>query len=149
VNHGKPVRSVRSAKTIFLVSDSLDKVPASLAGFEKPLGHPFELVPEISPVAPMGPGLPLKVKLLFGGKPLAGCKVSFVPRGVTLKDGTDAEYERTTDQAGRASFTPKTGNFYLVVAHHKTGETREKYEDTQYAATLAVLVPEKCPCCGD
>jgi hypothetical protein len=149
VNHGQPVRSIRSAKTYFLVSDLLDKVPANLAGYEKPLGHALELVPEASPVAPMGPGTAIKVRLLFHGKPLTGTKVSFVPRGVTLKDGTDPDYERTTDAAGRAGFTPKTGNFYLVVAHYKTGVKGEKYEDTQYAATLAVLVPEKCPCCGD
>jgi uncharacterized GH25 family protein len=122
VNHGNPVRSVRSAKAYFLVSDSLDKVSANLAGFEKRLGHALELVPEVSPIAPMGPGMPLKLRLLFNGKPLSGVKVSFIPRGTTLKEGTDAEYERTTDPDGRASFTPKTGNFYLVVAHHKTGE---------------------------
>jgi uncharacterized GH25 family protein len=149
VNHGKPVRSVRSAKTYFLVSDSLDKVPANLAGYEKPLGHALELVPEASPVAPMGPGTPIKVRLQFRGKPLGDIKVSFIPRGVTLKEGTDAEYERVTDKDGRASFTPKSGNYYLVVAHHKVDEKTEKYEEALYTATLSVFVPEKCPCCGD
>ena len=110
VNHGKPVRSVRSAKTYFVVSDSLDRVAKDLPGYDRPLGHALELVPEANPAAPMGPGIAIKVRLLFRGKPLAGTKVSFVPRGVALKDGTDAEYERTTDKDGRASFTPKTGN---------------------------------------
>src|SRR4029079_7955343 len=58
VNHGRPVRSVRSAKAYFVASDSLDKVPAKLPGFDKPLGHKLELVPEANPVAPMGPGHP-------------------------------------------------------------------------------------------
>ena len=149
VNHGKPVRSVRSAKAYFVVSASLDKVPAKLPGFEKPLGHKLELVPEANPVAPMGPGQAIKVKLLYNGKPLGGVKVSFVPRGVTLKEGTDTEYERTTDKDGRASFTPRTGNYYLVVCHHDTDEKGDKYEATKYAATMTVFVPEKCLCCDE
>lgn len=149
VNHGKPVRSVRSAKCFFQASDSLDKVEKLTSGFESPLGHALEIVPTSNPVAPMGPGTPIAVKLLFNGKPLAGVKVSFVPRGVTLKEGTDAEYERQTDAEGKCRFTPKTGNYYLVVAHHTTNEKSEKYEETKYSATLTVFVPEKCPCCGD
>lgn len=149
VNHGKPVRAVRSAKVFFLASNSLDKVPAHLSGFEKPLGHKLELVPEANPVAPMGPGTAIKVKLLLNGKPLAGERVSFVPRGVALKEGADDAHDRTTDKDGRASFTPRTGNYYLVVAHHETDEKGEKYEATKYAATLVVFVPEKCPCCDE
>jgi uncharacterized GH25 family protein len=149
VNHGKPLRSVRSAKTYFVVSDSLDKVAKDLPGHDTPLGHALELVPEANPAAPMGPGVAIKVKLLLRGKPLAGTKVSFIPRGATLKEGTDPEYERTTDRDGRASFTPKTGNYYLVVARHATDEKGEKYEGTRYAATLTVLVPQKCPCCDE
>jgi uncharacterized GH25 family protein len=151
VNHGKLVRSVRSAKAYFLASPSLDKVRADWGGFDKPLGHALELVPAANPVAPMGPGTAIKVKLLFNGKPLAGEKVSFVPRGVALKDGLDPEYERVTDADGKAQFTPKAGNYYLVVAHRTepapAGET--KYESVKYAATLTVFVPERCPCCGE
>ena len=66
VNHGKPVRSVRSAKTYFVASDSPRQgVAKDLPGFDRPLGHALELVPEANPVAPMGPGTPIKVKLLF------------------------------------------------------------------------------------
>ena len=151
VNHGKQVRSVRSAKVFFLASPSLDKVRSDWKGYEKALGHALELVPESNPVAPMGPGTPIKVKLLFNGKPLADAKVSFVPRGVTLKEGMDAEYERMTTTDGKAQFTPKSGNYYLVVAHKSedapSGET--KYESIKYAATLTVYVPDRCPCCGE
>src|SRR5688500_5450903 len=79
-----PVRSVKSAKTFFVVSKSLDKVPMDNPGFDKPLGHAFELVPEANPVTPMGPGTPIKVRLLYKGKPLTGTRVSFIPRGETL-----------------------------------------------------------------
>jgi uncharacterized GH25 family protein len=151
VNHGQLVRSVRSAKAYFLASPSLDAVRADWQGFDKPLGHALELVPETNPVAPMGPGTAIKVKLLFRGKPLGKATVSFVPRGVPLKDGFDPAYERVTAADGKTQFTPKAGNYYLVVAHHTepapAGET--KYESVKYAATLTVFVPDRCPCCGE
>ena len=56
VNHGTPVRSVRSAKTYFVAGDSLDKLPKDLPGFDKPLGHAIELVPAANPVLGAGPG---------------------------------------------------------------------------------------------
>src|SRR5258705_600180 len=44
VNHGQPVRSIKSAKTFFVVSPSLDKPNLTNPGFEKPLGHALEIV---------------------------------------------------------------------------------------------------------
>ncbi|MGQ0635453.1 MAG: DUF4198 domain-containing protein [Planctomycetaceae bacterium] len=150
VNHGRPVRSIRSAKTYFVVSQSLDRVPANLAGFDRPLGHALELVPVVNPVAPMGPGEKISVRLLLRGRPLADARVSFIPRGETLASGLDAMFERMTDGDGRAEFIPATGNYYLVVAHHKADDERgDEYDLTQYAATLTVLVPELCPCCDE
>jgi len=150
VNHGKPVRAVRSAKTYFIVSPTLDKVSKGWTGFGRPLGHTLELVAATNPVAPMGPGTPISVKLLFQGKPLADTRISFIPRGETLSEGFDKTYERTTDAEGRASFTPRTGNYYLVVAHHKEdADGKAGYEAVAYTATLTVFVPEICPCCGE
>ncbi|HEY7157766.1 MAG TPA: DUF4198 domain-containing protein [Gemmataceae bacterium] len=145
-----PTRSVKSAKTYFVVSKGLDNVSRDNPGFDKPLGHALELVPQASPVTPMGPGTPIKVKLLYKGKPLAGARVSFIPRGVTLTEGFDARYERKTDERGLASFTPTEGNYYLVVAHHlEPKESGKKHQSTKYSATLTVLVPQVCPCCGE
>ena len=149
VNHGKPVRSVRSSKAYFGVSDSLDRIGKNFTGFDRALGHKIELVPECNPIVPMGPGQPIKVKLLFQGKPLSGVKVSFIPRGITLKDESDPDYERTTDGQGKASFTPKIGTYYLVAAHYPREETGSGFESTLYSATLCIFVPEKCPCCID
>lgn len=150
VNHGKPVRSVKSAKSFFLASTSLDKVSADLPGFAQPLGHPLELVPIVNPVAPMGPGKAIQVRVLLKGKPLPNGRVSFIPRGQTLTPDFDDRFERRTDEQGLASFTPTSGNYYLVVVHHKSPEEKTKdYELTQYSATLTVFVPEVCPCCGD
>jgi uncharacterized GH25 family protein len=145
-----PTRSVKSAKTFFVISKSLDNVPRDNPGFDKPLGHALELVPEASPVTPMGPDTPIKVRLLYKGKPLAGAQVSFIPRGTTLTESFDPRYERKTDAEGRASFTPTEGNYYLVVAHHlEPLESGKGYTSTKYSATLTILVPQVCPCCGE
>ena len=149
VNHGKPVRSVKSGKTCFVVSQKLDDVPEDNPGFDKVLGHPLEIVPEANPVTPMGPEVPIRVKVLLHGKPLPEARVSFIPRGTTLAEGFDDEYERRTNENGRASFAPKEGNYYLVAVHHKTDERGEGYESTSYSATLTIFVPDVCPCCGE
>jgi uncharacterized GH25 family protein len=108
------------------------------------------LVPETNPVTPMGPGTPIRVRLLYKGKPLAGARVSFIPRGETLSKDFDGRYERKTDARGRAEFTPTEGNYYLVVAHWlEPKEKGEGYQSTKYSATLTVLVPQVCPCCGE
>ena len=78
---------------------------------------------------------------------MADTIVSFIPRGHDLKEGLDSEFERKTDAAGVASFTPKTGNVYLIVAHHQLPRSGANYENTKYSATLTVFVPEICPCC--
>lgn len=143
-------RGIKSGKTFFVASDSLDKVAEENPGFDKPLGHPLELVPLVNPVTPMGPGQPLRVRLLYNGQPLAGARVSFIPRGTTLSEGFDEQYERKTDDDGQAAFTPKEGNYYLVVAHHDEPEQKgDGYDRTAYSATLTVFVPQLCPCCGE
>jgi uncharacterized GH25 family protein len=98
----------------------------------------------------MGPGQPIKVRLLFRGKPLADEVVSFIPRGEALAAAFDPRYERQTDAAGRASFSPKEGNYFLVVAHREESTERGTgYDSTKYSATLCVSVPQVCPCCGE
>jgi uncharacterized GH25 family protein len=98
----------------------------------------------------MGPGTPIKVRLLYKGRPLAKTRVSFIPRGEALEGEFDARFERETDADGRASFTPRSGNYYLVVAHrNEPDEKGDGYDKTSYSATLTVFVPEVCPCCED
>ena len=149
-----PERSIKSAKAYFVASPSLDKPSANNPGFDKPLGHPLELVPLANPVTPMGPGTPIHVRLLFKGKPLAGERVAFIPQGAQLKEGgMDERYERVTDKNGEATFEPKEAAYYLVVAHREEkgeGGTLggKPYQFTNYGATLTVFVPQICPCCG-
>ena len=149
VNHGKPVRAVKTAKAFFGVSDSLDKPIVDFKGFEKPLGQGLELIFLTNPVSPVGPGTNIRVQLLLNGKPVSGSKVSFIPRGTTLKEGTDPDYERITDKEGKATFAPKLGTFHLIVAHLTTPDKGEGFESTAYTAALNLFVPQKCACCAD
>lgn len=144
-----PVRAVKSAKTFFLASKSLDRVAMFPPGSGRVLGHPLELVPQTNPVAPMGVGTPLRVRLLWKGKPLPNATVSFIPRGAQLQSGFDARYERHTNVNGDATFEPGDANTYLVVAHREDKAARgEGYDSTKYSAALTVFVPQICACCG-
>lgn len=150
VSHGRPVRSIKSGKCCFVASPLLDRVARDQPGFDRVCGHPLELTPVVNPVVPMGPGQPITVRLLWRGLPLPDARVSFIPRGVALAEGLDPEYERHTDADGRASYTPRFGQVYLVVAHRKAeDESGPGYDATSYSATLTLFVPELCPCCDE
>lgn len=147
--HGS-TRGIKSGKTFFVVSESLDKVRRDNPGFDRPLGHVLEIVPQSNPVTPMGPGQPIDVKVVYEGHPLPDARVAFVPRGEELSEGFDQRFERMTDAEGSASFTPKEGNYYLVVVHHLEPDQKgDGYDRTEYSATLTVNVPQLCPCCGE
>lgn len=153
--HGT-TRAIKSAKTLFVASPTLDIKPQEKSGLEKaakfdqPLGHPLEIVPTVNTALGMGPGQPIAVQVLYNGKPLADARVSFIPRSATLAEGFDANHERQTNSQGEASFTPKEGDYVLVVLHHREPDQKgEGYEATSYSATLVVYVPQSCPCCGE
>lgn len=145
-----PKRTIKSAKTCFVASKSLDNVSQNNPGFNRALGHDLELIPISNPVTPMGPGQALEVELRYKGKPLPNATISFIPRGTVLKESYDEQYERTTNAQGRAKFEPREGNVYLIVAHQEDPTaTGEGYTSIKYSATLTLYVPQICPCCGE
>ncbi len=144
-----PLRSVKSGKSFAVASKSLDRPSTDVKGFDRVFGHALELVPLSNPVLPMGPGTDLRVKLLYKGKPLPKTLVSFIPRGEVLTAHFDERFERETDANGEATFEPKEGNQYLIVAHHADKDAGEGYEGTKYSATIGLFVPAVCPCCGE
>jgi hypothetical protein len=145
-----PERIIRSAKTFFLATKTLDKVPADVPGFDRVLGNPLEIVPLNSPIAPMGPGTAIKIKVLLKGKPDSGERVSFIPRGINLAETFDPTYERKTDAHGIATFEPREADYYLVAVHHDAPDEKGKgYDATKYSATMTLIVPAICPCCGE
>lgn len=144
-----PTRSIKSAKTFFVASKSLDKPTTDNPGYDRVLGHALELVPTTNPVTPMGPGERLSFRLLFKGKPLADATVALIPRGATLAGDFDPKHERKTDAVGVATFEVSDANLYLAAAHHATEERGEGYTSTKYGATVSVWVPAMCACCGE
>ena len=145
-----PVHSFKSAKAFFLASKSLDRVPMSPPGFNRVLGHPLELVHQTNPVAPMGVGTPLRVRLLWKGKPLSNAVISFLPRGAQLKAGFDARYERHTNPQGEATLELANSNTYLVVAHREDATAKGPgFDSTKYSATMTMIVPQICDFCGE
>jgi uncharacterized GH25 family protein len=145
--HGT-TRGIKSAKSFFVVSQKLDAVPESSQGFDKPQGHPFELVPQTNPVTAMGPGQPIRVRVLYEGQPVPEARVSFIPRGVQLAEGFDKEYEQLADKEGVATFTPREGNLYLIVSHHHADDQKGAgYDKTHYSAAITINVPQLCPHC--
>ena len=146
IRHG--AMGFKGGKTYFLASESLDKPTKPQGPLPGPLGHPLEFVLESHPVLGCGPGKPIAVKLLFKGAPLADQVVSFIPRSEKLAEGFDPTFERKTDAEGRCSYTPREGDLILVVTHLvKPDENGEGFEKTNYAATLVIDVPQRCPCC--
>jgi uncharacterized GH25 family protein len=146
IRHGS--RGLKGGKAYFLVSESLDDPAAATDSFATPLGHPLELVLDTHPVLGCGPGREIAVRLLMQGKPVADERVSFIPRGTTLKEGFDPDFERKTDSQGRCRWTPKQGDLVLVVAHVvRPDETGADYDKTTYAATLVLDIPQRCSCC--
>ena len=83
-----------------------------------PTAFPHRFSAMSNPVAPMGPGKAIHVRLMFKGKPLPNTKVSFIPRGTTLAEGFDRTHERMTDASGRAHLAGATwtneGSFPVI-----------------------------------
>tara|TARA_R110002073_G_scaffold56905_30_gene144947 strand:+ start:51949 stop:52758 length:810 start_codon:yes stop_codon:yes gene_type:complete len=142
MNHGKSIRSIRTAKTYFLVSDSLDSAKVDRHVHQKPLGLPLELVMQTCPFSETVAGSPITVQVLHQGKPLADAVVAFIPEGTELAGEFDSEYEFRSDSDGMVTFVPKTGNRHLIVAHYTAMDERsDDYEFTSYASTITIDVP--------
>jgi transcriptional regulator GlxA family with amidase domain/uncharacterized GH25 family protein len=138
MKHGTTVRALKSGIAWFAVSDSLDR--AESLEPPKPLGLPLELVPAFDPTS-IPAGREVSFSLRKNGKPLAGEKVIFVPKGATLKSPEDPNFERITDPDGKVTFTFPEPNLYLVVAHHRAADEKTaEYSATVYGATATIRV---------
>jgi hypothetical protein len=109
----------------------------------------LEIVLQSNPVTSTGPGQPIVVQVQLDARPLADAQVSFIPRQQTLAAEFDEEFERMTNSIGEATFTPRSGDRYLIVVHHEApDQSGANYDATAYSAAVTILVPEICPCCG-
>ncbi|HEY8130943.1 MAG TPA: DUF4198 domain-containing protein [Thermoanaerobaculia bacterium] len=90
-------RFVRYAKAIVVAGST----PAGPLKFNKPLHYRYELIPETNPMAPS----PLRIRVLFEGKPLAGALVTAIHR-----DDPAARLSARSDASGRVTLPlPKNG----------------------------------------
>jgi uncharacterized GH25 family protein len=85
-------------------------VGAHPTGYDRILGFALELVPEVNPYA-LGSGGSLPVRLLQGGKPLAGALITAVPR-----EHADRKVGSRTDTHGRARIELATSGVWLLKA---------------------------------
>lgn len=146
MQHGKSIRGVRTAKSYFLASDSLDNAKLATHSHDEPLGFQFELILKTCPFTETQVGHSIRVQVLHQGKPIFQVVVSFVPQGTSLADEFDPEYEFRTASDGIVEFVPNAGNRYLIVAHHTAeDEETEEYESTSYASTITLHVPVQGP----
>jgi uncharacterized GH25 family protein len=112
------------------------------ATHSQPMGHALEIVPVTHPIAETASEKPFRLQVLFQGEPLAGAKMTSIPRGQELSEGFDPRYEKMTDKNGEAEFLPSEANLYLFVVHlRRPDESGEGYDGTHYAATLTVSIP--------
>jgi uncharacterized GH25 family protein len=140
---GKPATEVysRCAKALVRVGDG--SAPGSKRGFDRVAGLPLELVPEADPttLATGTAGAELPLRLLYGGKPLAGALVAALH--ARHREGTIAG---RTDAAGRVRLRLPEGGFWLVKAVHMVpapADTKAEWES--FWASLTFDVPSGSP----
>ncbi|EMI24545.1 DUF4198 domain-containing protein [Rhodopirellula europaea] len=144
MNHGKSIRSIRTAKSFVLASDSLDAPKIDGHTHETPAGLPFEIVLNTCPFSEVAAGQPITVTVLHHGKPIQDAVVSFIPEGETLQGDRDPNYEFATDASGQATFVPKMATRHLIAAHHTAiDEKSDEFDFTSYATTIVLPVPNQ------
>jgi len=99
-------RFFRFAKAIVRTSDA-KSLTVPLA---KPFGWRYELIPESDPMTGSLLNAPLKVRVLFEGKPLANALVVAMQRD----DPAATRMKARTDRAGRVTFTLPKGGVWMV-----------------------------------
>ncbi|RYG47381.1 DUF4198 domain-containing protein [bacterium] len=138
-----PVRDIKSAKTFFEAFPARDQAPATLTGFNRPLGHALEIVPLDNPAIPYGLGTRFTVQVRYKGRPMARARVSFIPKGVKLTGDFDRRYERTTGADGKATLELEKAGPYLIATHFVDEKAKGKgYESIHYSATLCLIAPK-------
>ena len=119
--NGRPTAEVfsRCAKALVRVGGGAG------AGFDRAVGLPLELIPEKDPTA-LTAGGDLPLRLLYGGKPLAGARVAALHH--QHREGTIAG---RTDASGRVLLRLPAGGFWLVKAVHMVpapAQTKAEWE---------------------
>lgn len=138
----RTIRAIKSAKT-FVMALPTGNATVDGAHDDKCHGFGLELVLKTS-FQSVQANQPIELQVMRSGKPLPQARVTFVPRGTTLAEGFDPDYERTSDDQGIVRFVPQQGNVLFAVVHHRADdETGEGYDRTYYSAAMVIHVPNR------
>lgn len=134
-------RAIKSSKTFVIAGEKTTEAVGEPQ--DSCFGFGLELVLE-TPYSELHVGNAMSIRVMRNGEPLSDARVSIVPRGVTLAEGFDQEYERISDNDGRVRFVPQEGNIYLLVVHHLEAEEKgEGYDKSHYSATMVLHVANR------
>ena len=86
--------------------------------YRRRIGQRLEILLEKNP-GRLRPGQPVRVRVLFENRPLAGVRVSALHRAQPDQPGTDRTFTATTDRIGRATFPPfdESGPWMVRLVH--------------------------------
>jgi uncharacterized GH25 family protein len=108
------------------------------SGHDRVLGLTLELIPEKNPYT-LGAGQELPVRLLYGGRPLAGAKVAAVP-----KDQPARQVAARTDAQGRVRLPLGGAGVWLVKAVHMIAAPPASGADWEsFWASLTFALPAR------
>ncbi|MBI3516888.1 MAG: DUF4198 domain-containing protein [Proteobacteria bacterium] len=113
-------------------------VSAGASGFDRPVGHDLEIVPLADPLA-VRAGETLPVRVLFGGKPLAGAQVERGD-GVTPVPEKEIPRYRTSADGVAEVLIVRPGQQLLVIDHIVPGAHPALATEDMFNATLSFVV---------
>ena len=129
---GDPVKEIysRCAKSLVAVGSGVGP------GYNRTLGLPLELVPEVNPYT-LKKGGELPVRLYYGGKPLAGTLVMAL-----RKERSEPRLSARSDSQGRVRLRLDRPGVWLVKAVHMVPAPKETGADWEsFWASLTFEVP--------
>ncbi|WP_406693960.1 DUF4198 domain-containing protein [Singulisphaera sp. Ch08] len=125
------------SKALILCGETSSQAPA-------PLGHTLEIVVESQPGKQgYSADAPVKARVLFQGKPLAGVKVDAA--STTLSPDGLPETAAETDSEGRVTLElPEPGTWILNVTYKRDSAPadRQAFDIESYVATFAIPIAE-------
>jgi len=104
----------RCPKAFVVARGAAEPMAAELAGWDRVLGLPLEVVPLANPTT-LARDAKFSVSVLFQGAPLANALVGFMPKSDPAR-----EVRVRTDARGRVEFSPVAGGIHLVRVVHMT-----------------------------
>ncbi len=128
----------RCAKSFVVAPGEVALTEAQWSGWDRVLGYPLEIVPEVNPCR-LNADEVLPVRVLFQGRPLANALVGCMPRSDPPR-----EVRLRTDADGRVRLRPALGGVHLVRVVHMTRAAAGATHDWESQwASLTFALPQR------